>query len=214
MPVPVLLIHGAATTSHVWRKVRPFLQEADLEVYAPDRPCSGDMETEINFLSDLAQGTLIVGISGGATLGWELISRTGDPAGALLHEPAAGSLYPGLLKGPIQALEEKGPGSFGRALYGASWSEEELGEETETVTREVAMFSHFDPRPPHPQSGPVLLTVGECSPSPRHAVDSAYRRRFGTNSSILPMSSHAVHLDNPHVFAHAIITLAARLPTR
>lgn len=67
-PAPrVVLIHGAATTSRVWRRVRPLLRGFDVTV--PDRPCSGDLNAEVAALRRVCTGALVVGVSGGATLG-------------------------------------------------------------------------------------------------------------------------------------------------
>src|SRR6202042_126231 len=41
-PGRAVLVHGAATTSRVWRQVMPLLTAAGLTVTVPDRPCSGD----------------------------------------------------------------------------------------------------------------------------------------------------------------------------
>lgn len=204
---PVLLIHGAATSGRVWRRLVPLLEMHGYEVRAPDRPCSGALEEEISFLEPLSRDAVLVGVSGGATLGWELISRSSSPAAAVLHEPAAGSLRPGLLARPLKALEEHGPASFARALYGPAWTEEEMADSS-AVPRDVAMFAGFEPRPPYPQAGPVRLTVGDESPPVRHEVAEAFEQRFGLPTAVLPQTGHAVHLERPELLVNLILEAA------
>lgn len=206
---PVLLIHGAATSGRVWRRLVPLLEAHGYEVRAPDRPCSGDLEEEISFLEPLSRDAVLVGVSGGATLGWELVSRTSCPAAAVLHEPAAGSLRPGLLAGPLKALEEGGPASFARTLYGTAWTEEEMAD-SRTVPQDVAMFAGFEPQPPHPKAGPVQLTVGGASPPVRHEVAEAFELRFGLPAAVLPQAGHAVHLERPELLAGLVLQAASR----
>src|SRR5277367_2057036 len=91
----IVLVHGAATTSRIWRTVVPLLDGFD--VCCPDRAATGDLEAELDALAPLCAGAVVAGVSGGATLGLALAARGAGLAGALLHEPAAGSLLPGLL---------------------------------------------------------------------------------------------------------------------
>ena len=91
----VVLIHGAATTSRVWRHVVPLLAAGGpVSVTVPDRPCTGDLATETAALRPSCAGAVVAGVSGGATLGLAL-AAAGVPAAAVLHEPAVGSLLPG-----------------------------------------------------------------------------------------------------------------------
>ena len=112
----VLLVHGAATTSRVWDRVRALLRDDGVEVVAPDRPSSGDLTAELAALADDADGAVVVGVSGGATLGLALASDR-VVAGAVLHEPAVGSLVPGLLDHVVAGFTTGGVPGFGaRAL--------------------------------------------------------------------------------------------------
>ena len=93
-----MLIHGAATTSRVWRHVIPLLAQAGgRDVSCPDRAATGDLSAEVAALRDVCQGAIVAGVSGGATLGLALAAAGVPMRAALLHEPAVGSLYPGLL---------------------------------------------------------------------------------------------------------------------
>lgn len=91
----IVLVHGAATTARIWDRLLPHL--TGFRVHVPDRPSSGDLETELAALAPLCAGAYVVGVSGGTTLGLALASRGVPMRAALLHEPAAGSLAPGLL---------------------------------------------------------------------------------------------------------------------
>src|SRR4051794_26866425 len=116
----IVLVHGAATTSAVWRGVAAALP--GYEVVMPDRPCSGDLETELDYLAGLCDNAVLAGISGGATLGLALASRGSPFPAAFLQEPAAGSLVPSLLAPMSAAYSSGGVAAFARSLYGPTWS--------------------------------------------------------------------------------------------
>lgn len=193
--------------------MKPLLEKEQLDVIAPDRPCSGDLDTEVAFLKPLAQGALIVGVSGGATLGWELLTRSHESAGAILHEPAAGSLCPGLLDNARKALSEHGPAAFARTLYGPAWTPEEVDDDSR-VPGDVSMFAGFEPHAPRPGNGPVQLTVGGLSPQPRHDVADAFFRKFRVPSVTLHGTGHAVHLERPELFTTVVTDVAKRTTLR
>jgi pimeloyl-ACP methyl ester carboxylesterase len=204
----VVLVHGAATTSRVWRYVVPLL--GGFEVSCPDRPCTGDLAAEVAALAPLCQGALVAGVSGGATLALAL-AATGVPmTGTLAHEPAAGSLLPGLLDGVRSAHRSGGTAAFGPALYGPAWTPAEAPDDPGAVARDLAMFGAFEPAAPGPGAGPVVLTVGEQSPPIRHESVRRLGERFGLPAWPLPGAQHAVHLEQPATFAAAIGRLAAR----
>ncbi|UGQ12550.1 alpha/beta hydrolase [Yinghuangia sp. ASG 101] len=203
----LVLIHGAATTARIWDRVLPHLD--DFAVVRPDRPCSGDLGTEVAALADICADAVVAGVSGGATLGLELAARGVPFRAAVLHEPAAGSLAPGLLAPVADALRADGVPGFGRALYGPSWTPADAPQEPGVVHREFAMFRAFEPTPPGPSGPPVLLTVGARSPGPRHAAVAALGRHCGLPWATVPDVSHAVHLDAPRQFAAVIRSHAA-----
>jgi pimeloyl-ACP methyl ester carboxylesterase len=138
----IVLIHGAATDSQVRASTAAALRESTAAtVTAPDRPQSGDLDTEVDFLAPLCAGAIIIGVSGGVTLGLELAARDADIVGALLHEPAAGSLAPGLLDHVAEGLASDGVAGFGHALYGPAWDPSYTHASLDTVRREFAMFA-------------------------------------------------------------------------
>ncbi len=191
-----MLIHGAATTSRVWRHVIPLL--GGLDVTCPDRACSGDLATEVAALRPACDGAVVAGVSGGATLGLALAAAGVPMRAAVLHEPAVGSLYPGLLDAVRAAYQAGGVAGFAAALYGPSWTPAEAPEDPGAVARDLAMFSAFEPAAPAAVGGgPVVVTVGERSPR-------ALAGTFGFPVRELPGAHHAVHLDAPAAFADAI----------
>jgi pimeloyl-ACP methyl ester carboxylesterase len=198
----VLLIHGAATTSRVWRRVLPHLAGFHLDV--PDRPASGDLDTELAALAPLSPGRLVVGVSGGATLGLALLTAGVAMTGAVLHEPAAGSLAPGLLDAVAAAWAGDGVQGFATTLYGPAWQPEEAPADPDAVGRDLGMFRAFEPAPLPADHPPVLLTVGEMSPPARHASVAALARFLRVPIAVVPGARHAVHLEHPVEFAALI----------
>ena len=203
-----VLLHGAATTGRIWHKLIPHL--ADMDTHCPDRPCSGDLDTEVAAVAELCAGAIVVGVSGGATIGLALAARSVPMRAAILHEPAAGSLAPGLLAHVAQGLRAGGVAGFGHALYGPSWSPTDAPADPAAVERDFAMFSAFEPTQLGAGVGPVLLTVGERSPATRHRSVRALSAHLDVPFEVIPGGHHAVHLDAPSAFA-SVITPYARL---
>ena len=193
----IVLVHGAATTSAVWSRVLPLLD--GLRVLTPERPCSGDLADELAFLRPECEGSLVVGVGGGATLGLAMLAAGWELSGALLHEPAAGSLVPHLLDGVATAYSERGIPGFGRALYGSSWQPGMAPSDAEAVRRDFTMFRAFEPRAPLSSIEHVMTTVGQHSDPRRFEVADALQTRFGLRQRILAGCSHAVHLEAPTI---------------
>ncbi len=208
----VVLIHGAATTSRVWRRVRPLLRGFDVVV--PDRPCSGDLSAEVAALRQQCAGALVVGVSGGATLGLALAAAGVPMTAALLHEPAVGSLLPGLLDGVRRAYSAGGVSAFARSLYGPAWTDAEAPADPAAVARDLAMFAAFEPAAPVPvmRAGQVVITVGECSPAIRHDSVRRLAGRFGYPAWVVPGAGHAAHLTHPEEFTALIRRASAGSP--
>jgi pimeloyl-ACP methyl ester carboxylesterase len=198
----VVLVHGAATTGRVWRHVVPLLH--GFEVACPERPCTGDLAAEVAALAPHCEGAVVAGVSGGATLGLALAAAGVPMAAAVLHEPAVGSLLPGLLDDVREAFRSDGIAGFARALYGSAWTRAEAPADAGAVARDLAMFGAFEPTGPTQGVGPVVVTVGECSPPVRHESVRLLAARFGLPVWHLSGARHAVHLEHPDVFAAAI----------
>ncbi len=206
----LVLIHGAATTPRVWRGVLPHLDgAAGFEVVCPQRPCSGDLDAEVAALAGLCADAVVAGVSGGATLGLALAAHGVPLRAAVLHEPAAGSLAPGLLTHVAEGLRTGGVAGFGGALYGPAWTPAEASGEPAEVERDFAMFRAFEPAPPAPGCGPVLLTLGGDSPPARHASVTALARHCALPWRTMPGTAHAAHLEHPAAFAAMIHEQAA-----
>lgn len=197
-----VLLHGAATTGRIWHNLIPHL--SDMDIHCPDRPCSGDLETEVAAVAEVCTGAIVVGVSGGATIGLALAARSVAMRAAVLHEPAAGSLAPGLLAHVAQALRSAGVAGFGHALYGPSWSLADAPADPAAVQRDFAMFGAFEPTKVGAGVGPVLLTVGERSPATRHRSVRALSTHLGVPFEVIPGGHHAVHLDTPSAFASVV----------
>jgi pimeloyl-ACP methyl ester carboxylesterase len=210
MAVPrVLLVHGAATTPAVWDRLLPLVE--DLDVSAPRRRSDGDLGSEVRALTDAARGSVVVGVSGGATLGLALAAAGVPLTGAVLHEPAVGSLVPGLLDHVAAAYAADGVPGFGRALYGSGWTPAMAPQDPEAVARDLAMFRSFEPAPLPRTAGEVLVTVGADSPPMRHAAAAALRERIGVRVVLLPGCGHFVQHDRPDSLVDVLRSLLARV---
>ncbi len=205
----IVLVHGVATGAASWSRVSALLEGFDVRVV--ERPCSGDLETELAALRPVAEGALVVGVSGGATLGLALAASGVRLAGAILHEPAVGSLAPGLLAPMAAAFAEGGVPGFGAALYGPSWSPE-MAPDPAAVARELPMFRAFEPAAASAGQGPVLVTVGGESSPARHAAAAALHDKLGYPIETLPGCQHFVQWDNAPAFAALIRRVALALP--
>lgn len=196
MQLRAVLLCGVAVDPPVWEQTSTLLSERGFHVVIPQRPRSGNLATEVDFLAPLCDGAVVFGVSGGATLGLELAARGVTMTAAVLHEPAAGSLMPGLLDPVVAAFDEDGVPGFGHELYGPGWDPSMTTSSGETVARELAMFRRFEPRPFTNSSSSVTLTVGANSPRARHESVHALAVALDLEVRVLPDTSHAAHLDN------------------
>lgn len=201
----VVLVHGTATTGAIWRRVRAAL--AGRVVRAPDRPSTGDLDTEIAALRPVVNGAVLGGVSGGATLGLAMLAAGVPMAGAVLHEPAVGSLLPGLLAPMAAAFAEGGVEAFARTLYGPGWQSSDAPADPAAVERDLAMFLAFEPGPLPVSGCPVLVTVGEFSPPVRHQAAEMLKDKLGLSVEVLPGCGHAAHLEAPDAFARLLATM-------
>jgi pimeloyl-ACP methyl ester carboxylesterase len=219
MPAPtVLLIHGAAITSSMWDQVIACLAaiaengddaDARLDVHAIERPRLGDIRAEVEWLAPHARDAFIVGVSGGATLGLALAASDVHIAGALLHEPAVGSLAPGLLDPMVEAYKRDGLAGFGSTLYGPMWTTAMAPADSSSLESELAMFRAFEPAAPSFSQGRVTITVGSDSPARRHVSVGALSATFGYEAVTVPHARHFVSYESPDEFAKLIATYAS-----
>jgi pimeloyl-ACP methyl ester carboxylesterase len=194
----------------VWDRLIPYLGECEVSV--PERPRTGDLDLELEWLSGLVADAWLIGLSGGATLGLALAAQGGAFAGAVLHEPAVGSLVPDLLAPMQTAFAEGGTAAFARTLYGRSWSVDLCGIgrwlDDDVTARELAMFAGFEPTAPAPSNSPVVITVGENSPPLRHEAADALEGCYGYAVREVPGASHFAPYDAPGQFAAVLIATA------
>ena len=204
-PTRIVLIHGAATTAAVWHGVSRALAALHprVPVVAPQRAYSGDLAAEVDALAAICADAVVLGVSGGATLGLALLAAGVPLAGAVLHEPAVGSLVPGLLAPVAEAYASGGVAAFGAALYGPAWRTDMAPQDPEAVGRDLGMFRAFEPAPPSlPLSGgTVTTTVGALSPPPRHEAARALQTHFGLPYRVIEGCGHAAHLERPESLA-------------
>jgi pimeloyl-ACP methyl ester carboxylesterase len=205
----IVLVHGAATTSRMWDRVLPLLADGTgFDVTAVDRPRTGDLALEVAALAPVVEGCWVVGVSGGATLGLALAAAGVPLTGAVLHEPAVGSLMPGLLAPVAAAFTAHGTTGLGQTLYGPSW---ELGMagpvDDATTAAELAMFRSFEPAPLPPSAGRIIVTVGSLSPDVRHRAAAALVAAFGFEVHSIDGARHFVPHDAPAAFAAAVTRL-------
>lgn len=187
----VLLVHGAATTPAIWDEVRAELR--DVDVSAPERPGTGDLDAEATWLESIADGAVVLGISGGATLVLELAARGSRARSLIAYEPAAGSLMPGFFAPLAAAFETGGVAGFAHTLYGAEWTLAP-GVTPDGVAKDLAMFRSFEPRAPR---SPALVVTGERSPAVRHELAARLHDSLGYPTATLDDASHFACRDNP-----------------
>ncbi len=202
----IVLLHGIATTASVWDRVVAALADLGIhDVVALERPCTGSLAAEIDALAPHAEGALVVGQSGGATLALALAASDRiSLAGALAHEPAVGSLLPGLLAPVAAAYADGGIEGLGATLYGPSWSIAMAPPDHTRVPSELAMFRAFEPAAAPEHQGPILVTVGERSPRIRHEAAAALHERLGYETATLHGAAHFAAWDAAEAFAAAI----------
>lgn len=212
----VLLVHGAATTPAVWDRMIPLLTGADgdLEVIAPARPSSGELSAELAALAAEARDAVLVGVSGGATIGLAFLASDVRLAGAVLHEPAVGSLVPGLLDHVAAGWTAGGMTGFGQALYGPTWEPEMAPGDPDAVARDLAMFRRFEPEAPAPGQGPAVVTVGGDSPALRHEAARVLAERFGLPRRVLDGAGHFVQHDAPQALADVVLDVVRQVRAR
>ena len=181
---PVVLVHGAATTSRVWRDVVPRLD--GFEVRCPDRACSGDLATEVAALTADCRGALVAGVSGGATLGLALAAAGVPMAAAILPSRPLGHCCPAcwIRSAPPTPQEERPPlpkpSTAPRGRRGRPRPTRGRWPGTWPCSRPSSQRRR-------PRRWPVVITVGEFSPPVRHESVRRLAARFGLRCGLFPV---------------------------
>lgn len=200
-----VLVHGAATTPRSYAEVLHYLPGWVVRI--PARRCSGNLDEELAALAPLCTDAVVAGVSGGATLTLALLMAGVPMRAAVLHEPAAGSLAPGLLDGVAAAWQRGGVPAFGSTLYGSTWTIADAPADHAAVGRDLAMFRRFEPAPLPAGHPPAVLTVGEWSPPIRHRTATALAALLGVPVQIISATGHAVHQENPEALGGSVIDM-------
>jgi pimeloyl-ACP methyl ester carboxylesterase len=213
----------------VHRVVRGGYETSPSNTPGNDRPAISNLEAQVDrILEDIMkreeQPSVWVGVSGGATLG--VIAACRRPAviaGALLHEPLIGTRAAALHDG-VQAAAarlaggqldsaavESSAADFVAGLVGPeSW--EALGvdgrtavlERARLVGAEVPYFASFEAPTAFDDAVPVLITVGERSPAPRHEAAERAAELLKGRLVVIPGIGHLPQVEAPETFAELI----------
>jgi pimeloyl-ACP methyl ester carboxylesterase len=230
----VVLLHGVGVGPASFAHVAELLGDRH-RVVCPERPVGpGGAALPVALQADRlverlealdAAGGLVVGVSGGATLGLSLAIRHPSCVGALvLHEPLVGPLAPELHQRFLLAATEAAEGdaqAMGvvRAVMGdTAW--DALGPAGRAEARaaaprwrgEVAQFAAFAPQVAELaglRAIPSLVTVGGRSGPERWAAAEVLRQHAGAEVAVVPDAGNAVQLDAPVAFAHQITSWTA-----
>lgn len=230
----VVLLHGVG----MWPGLlaRP-CADLPLPCSAPPRPgyaglaAATDFAAQVDAVSSaLAResgpdGTVLVGVSGGATLA--LAAGLADPPwlrGILTHEPLVGPLVPHLhrrILAAVAGFRERGVDHvdpFLTALYGDGWSDglpdSQLWVERHraTIVDEVGQFASFEPSLDALAAIgiPHVTSVGERSSDERFRVASLLAR-CGARVRVIPDAGHLVPVENPQAFAASVVAFIAEV---
>lgn len=188
-----------------------------------DVPSVDGFDDQVTVVADAIREvapTVVVGVSGGATLALACASRGVDGlVGAVSHEPLIGALAPELdarVSNAATELEtapsETAALEFVRGLYGAeSWQRiPEAGRDwarrhASTIGHDVAQFAEYQPSA-HALASltvPHLTTVGSVSAPVRHDV-AGLLGDLGSSTAVVEGSGHLVLIDRPTPFTSLI----------
>lgn len=228
-----LLVHGVGMWPGLFCSTRLLLNRPSnvwlRPGYGPRRGPAVPLDQQVDHLAAevTRRGpTIVVGVSGGATLALALTLRdVPNLAGVLTHEPLVGPLVPSLAATVASAGEQLAvgkltTGSFLRRLYGPSWerlpskARHWVADHADTVRHEVAEFSAFQPTRAALSSAtvPHLTTVGALSGPERHEVADVLERTGAVRKRI-EQAGHLVVVDRPDEFAQRIDAFGTAIQT-
>jgi pimeloyl-ACP methyl ester carboxylesterase len=226
MDTPTLVfVHGVGMWPGLFAAVRSKLPGTHVTAARPgydSQPASASFEAQVDALAEVCapqRRVILVGVSGGATLGLALALR--QPAyleGLVTHEPLIGPLEPALherlanageafIQQPspeaAMAFVERwyGPNSWSRLPERASrWS----NRHWETICGEVTQFASFAPMVSDLATIeiPHITTVGENS-GPEQKSVAGLLMDNGAHAQVIPDAGHLVLTENPDGFVIA-----------
>lgn len=226
----VVLLHGVGVGPESFAPLAELLEDTH-RVIILDRPGGeggvGPLDQQADKIASAidaidATGALLVGVSGGATLGLLLAGRHPQVVtAAVLHEPLVGSLAPALharfaRSAALAATSDDAAMEVVRAVMGAAtWEALDPAAQAASIAQaprwraEIARFAAFDPgaRTLAALAGtPLLVTVGGRSDPDRTEAADVVRRLAGASVAVVPDAGNAVQLDAPEAFARTIAT--------
>lgn len=133
-------------------------------------------------LAPHAEGALVVGQSGGATLALALAAS--DRSASQLPSPMSQPSGPSCrdCSRPWLRRTPRAVSRLGATLYGPSWSIVMAPPDHTRIPSELAMFRAFEPAAPREHQGSILVTVGAKSPRIRHEAAAACTPDSATTS--------------------------------
>ena len=196
-------------------------------VVVHDRLAGRPFELQVDHLQATVEAcgsAVVVGVSGGATLGLALaIRRPAELAGAVLHEPLVGPLVAELhavvseLRDRLSTEESYGAMAFVSELVGVgTWNRLPPAERTAlaqmdaVVEADAAAFGSFAPTPESLQSVrglPMVASHGRRSGPVRAKVTQLLGSQCGAEEMTVAGCGHLAQLDNPEGLLAAVRSL-------
>lgn len=211
----VLFVHGVGMHPDLFEPTASRLNCASETWLRPGYENQASVESfdeqVIRLIERLCQldNCVVVGVSGGATLGLATaISQPDSMVGLITHEPLIGPLEPELnerIVNAADALRRDGPTNAATAflsrLYGRPWPL----HDTRQIADDVAQFASFTPTADELAAITIdhITTVGANSPPERHRVAHTLAT-LGADMRYIDQSGHLVLADNPDGFAQVI----------
>lgn len=225
----VVLLHGVGAGPASFDRLASRLEDRH-RVVALERPLGPggealDVTDQADLLAEelVALGlsdALVVGVSGGATVGLALaIRHPGVACGLVLHEPLLGAHAAGLhaqfeVAAALAATGTEGTMTVVRTVMGAStWEALAPDEQAASWTlaarwqAEIPRFAAFAPTAAELSSlrdRSVLATVGARSTDERRLAAAVLQNLAGVDVVEVPGAGNAVHLDAPPAFAELV----------
>ena len=218
----VLFVHGVGMHPSLFGPTASRLtcrSETWLRPGYENRAPVGSFDEQVSCLIehlDQLDDCVVVGVSGGATLGLAAaISRPDSMVGLITHEPLIGPLEPGLNDRIVNAADvlrhnrsAEAAAAFLSRLYGRPWPL----DDTSRIADDVAQFASFTPTADELAAITVdhITTVGANSSPERHRVANTLAT-LGAHMRQIDQSGHLVLADNPDGFAQVVNELVACL---